>query len=1251
MASPSWGDFVASPRFAVLRCVGSGGMGTVYEALDKEINARVALKTLHAMTGESLLRFKKEFRDFQNLQHPNLVSVGELFSDGAEWFFSMELINGVTMLDYVRPATFALLDMADGDTMPGAEASAFNFEDSLSIPPQRVALFDEARLRHAAIQLAEGIMALHAAQKVHCDIKPSNVLVTPEGRLVLLDFGLAADIDGREHKSAVEIVGTISYMAPEQAAGVQPGPPADWYAMGVVLFEALTGRVPFTGAPMEVLMNKQSLEPPTPRSINAAVPKDLDELCSQLLRFNPSERPTGPKVLARLGAIPDKKPRSSPMSVQPSGLSVSSLGSLSGTALFVGRDLELQQLQEIFDLSRKGAQVVALHGESGVGKSALVRHFVHLMNKRLPGIAVLQGTCYERESVPFKAVDGIIDSLSQYLQRLPQAEAAAVLPRKAALLAQVFPVLKRIEAVAEAPRSSDEALEPREQRSRLFEALRELFQRLSDRRPLVVMIDDMQWADADSLALLSEVLRAPDSPALMLIATVRTSGRPDGELPLLADMRTIQVERLSPAEGCELAVALIKHGSVPAGVNAQQIAQEAAGHPLFIHELIRHACATGAPSQQPLHLEEVLGSRVNQLDADARNVLQLVCLADGKLVQQTAARAAGLGFGVFAKQIAVLRVAHLVRTTGMRGTDTVAPYHSRVRSAVLAQLPDNAAALHRRIAVALEMSGLPDPEALSTHWREAGDPVKAAHFAVVSAEKAEAALAFDRAVTFYRSALELGILPDVSKLRVKLAQALVHAGRSAEAGAMFMVAAEGASAADALVLKQLASEQLLRAGHFDEALDLFRTLQAEIEMPLAESPSSALAGLLWSRTRLRLKGLRFREQDASHVSPKELRRIDTGFAIALALSTVDTIRGADLQTRQLLAALSAGEPYRIARGIALEAAFNAAGGGSKSHVRTARLVRTAQELAERIDDPHALGLAAWAAGSSAYLEGRFAAGAALCEQAVAIYRGRCRGVAWEVASAHAISSWSSLYLGAYGQIAERLPALIKAADAREDRYDATNLRTSHTNTIWLAADRPDEAVAQLRYAMNQWAPRTFQLPHYYVEHAFTQNELYTGDAQAAWTRLNELWPKLKKAMFLRLQIVRIETSFLRARCALALACQEPASSSTQLSTALRDAKLLEAEQAPWAVALATLVRAGVSAARGAPAAVDLFDRAAQAFDAVDMALHAAVARRRQGMILGGSEGTTLVEAADRWMTGQAIRSPARMTALIAPSRG
>ncbi|HEU4615277.1 MAG TPA: serine/threonine-protein kinase, partial [Kofleriaceae bacterium] len=475
---PISGDFQGTERFELVRCLGAGGMGTVYEAIDHETTTVIALKTLHAMNANALLDFKNEFREFQNLQHPNLIALGELYAEGNGWFFTMELVDGVHFLEWVRPG----------------------------------GVLDEERLRDALLQLVEGLRALHEGQKVHRDIKPSNVLVSREGRVKLVDFGLATDLS-REHRSEVNIVGTVEYMAPEQAAARQVGAAADWYSVGVMLFEALTGEVPISGSPIEVLMNKQKMDGPRPRTRNANAPADLDALCGDLLRFHPGTRPTGDQILERLGRRSVSRPSTS-------------LASFSTSAQFIGRARELEVLRERYEASRGAAQTVLTYGESGLGKSALVRHFTEQLKREDPDVVVLAGTCYERESVPFKAVDGLVDSLSDYMRRLPKAEAAALLPRKASLLAEVFPVLQRVEAVAEAPRSPNEVLDPQELRNRLFFAMRELLQRLADRHPVVLVIDDLQWADADSLALLGEIMRPPEAPPLLLVATVRSD---DGE--------------------------------------------------------------------------------------------------------------------------------------------------------------------------------------------------------------------------------------------------------------------------------------------------------------------------------------------------------------------------------------------------------------------------------------------------------------------------------------------------------------------------------------------------------------------------------------------------------------------------------------------------------------------------------------------------------------------------------------------------
>src|SRR5262249_20886441 len=153
-------------------------------------------------------------------------------------------------------------------------------------------------------------------------------------------------------------------------------------------------------------------------------------------------------------------------------------------------------------------------------------------------------------------------ALSRYMRRLPKADSAALLPRQAALLARVFPVLQRVEAVADAPHLAHAVPDPQELRRRLVQAVRQLFMRLTDRHPVIIVIDDLQWADADSLALLDELIRPPDPPTVLLVATVRTTTTSDSHASdtalLLSGMETLSLGRMPPGEARELAQVLLR---------------------------------------------------------------------------------------------------------------------------------------------------------------------------------------------------------------------------------------------------------------------------------------------------------------------------------------------------------------------------------------------------------------------------------------------------------------------------------------------------------------------------------------------------------------------------------------------------------------------------------------------------------------------------------------------------------------------
>jgi serine/threonine protein kinase len=428
--------------YEILGELGHGGMGLVYRAFDRRRGQIVALKTVQRHGPAALERFKREFRALADVAHPNLVTFYELISDGNAWFFSMELVDGVDFLSYVRGPSDSPASGARGDDPASAARPVVRVGGGGTPRPPCLSPAQLDRLRGALGQLAAGLQTLHQAGKLHRDIKPSNVLVTTTGRLVLLDFGLAAELEpsGSHQSTEQNILGTAAYMAPEQAAGQPVGPAADWYSVGVMLYEALTGQLPFQGAALQMLAAKQGPEPIAPRTLAQGIPDDLDALCSGLLRREPGVRSDGDEILRRLGSAWDRPGIASPSQTRPQP-----------TIPLVGRRRHMEALHEALAAVQLGRTVICLvHGRSGAGKTALSRRFMDDLVERNAAV-VLTGRCYEQESVPYKALDGVIDALSRYLRQLPDLEARALLPRDVLSLARAFPVLCRVSAIASSP--------------------------------------------------------------------------------------------------------------------------------------------------------------------------------------------------------------------------------------------------------------------------------------------------------------------------------------------------------------------------------------------------------------------------------------------------------------------------------------------------------------------------------------------------------------------------------------------------------------------------------------------------------------------------------------------------------------------------------------------------------------------------------------------------------------------------------
>ncbi len=1222
-----------------MREVGRGGMGIVYEALDQALGTRVALKVLPTLNAELLLHFKNEFRALADIHHPNLVRLGELVSEGEAWFFTMEFIGGPTFLDYVRGVPVDRGVTITQPTVLPFPAAAPQVPDQGSVESPQISLrLDLTRLRRGITQLCEGLHALHTAGKVHRDIKPSNILVGTGERVVILDFGLVSDTVADQTLMGL---GTPVYMAPEQAALRKVGPAADFYSVGVLLYEALTGQRPFDGLAHEILYQKQRQAPRPARQLAPTVPADLDELCTALLLLNPAARPTGAEILRRLtGAAGPVE-----IDTQPDA-----------HARFVGRENELGQIEAAYAETRAGkTTVVVIHGESGVGKTSLIRRFLSDVS-RADEATVLQGRCYERESVPFKGLDGVVDALTHHLGRLSPDDVMAILPAESALLARAFPVLGRIEPLGFASPPAA-IVDPQERRARVFAALRELMSRLGQRKPLVVFIDDLHWADADSLALLEEILRGPKSPPLLLLATAREApgSRGVGALPgglfatAGAHMRILHLQNLHPTAAQELAHDLMGRGSTETG-DASALAVEAAGHPLFIQELARERRTTGARRSEPARLDDALWARVERLEEPARRILELVVSAAAPVMQAAIFDAAASDPADLGRHVAFLRGAHLVRTRGPRTTDLIETYHDRVRHAVWQKLsPDDRRA--RQAALARALEGRCDAATLAVYWREAGHAEKASRHAEQAGVDAVNALAFERAAENFRLALELGKwnAEETRNLRIKLADALASAGKGGPAAAEYLAAVDGAPPVQSLALQRRGAEEYLRSGHLEQGMKAAQVALLAIGMTLERTPGAALVALLGERAKLRLRGLRFKERSETEIAATELGRIDLCWSLSSGLGLVIHLQSARFQTRSLRLALKAGEPYRIARGLAGEAGFQATR-GTPARRRTEALLLMSQTIAERLGHPHALGMAALMGGISRHLRGEFRAARESLERGERYFRDQCTATAWELDATRTFWIECAFYAGDLNGFARSIAHGIKEATDRGSLYLITNLQTGLANAAWLLADDPDGAERATADALRAWSHAGFHVQHWYDLIARTHIDLYRGDGQAAWHRLKTTWRDLKRSLLLQIQHSRIAALSLRARAALAAAAESPPSERQPfIESAAKDARRLRREDARWADAFAELIDAGIAAlGDDKGTAARLLASATAKLEAADLSLFAAAARFVRGELLDDDAGRSMRKSAISWMEAQGVKNPAATAHMMAP---
>ncbi len=1219
-------------RFKLVRQLGSGGMGVVYEALDAATGARVALKTLHEQRSSFLLQLKREFRTVHGLKHPNLVELGELFQAGERWFFTMELVEGQDYTSWLHAA-----DPASGDLSADADVNAptLNAAETTALLASAAARLAcrLPRITQSLPQLASALVDLHGAGLVHGDIKPSNVLMTAEGRLVLLDFGLVrSTLD--EHQSA-QFAGTIAYMAPEQADAGAISPAVDCYAFGVVLYEALTGRVPFVGTAADVLIQKRSWAPVQPSLLVPGVPNWLEQLCLELLDRDAHARPAAAQILARLAQ------RSLPRASTPA----------SPARAFVGRMQELRRIADLFDALAEGQpSALLLHGESGIGKTALLQEACRQAREASAQVLVLRGRCFERETVAYAGLDMLIDVLASTLRRLPAEHAAYFLPRYSDLLCQLFPTLATVPGFGAGshtrlPMSSHEA------RTRARAAFHELFARLCMRYRVVLVVDDAQWLSDESRALLAALFLPEERLPLALLLASRPSSaeRLRAWLETLAcPLSELFVGPLAAHESVEL---LRQYPLAADGPALSALASDGAGHPLFLHELAEAARAGTAP--QLLQLDACLRGRASGLSARHQDVLELVCAGARPMASEVIAAAARIPQTELASILRDLQSQRFLVTERNGAHTSLQPLHDRVRQALLEALADESRReLQRRLACALEEQDPVDVDALALQWSAAGDHERGAGFARQAAAHAVSMLAFERALDLYALSLRASALPAAERGAIFAAkgEALANLGRGAEAAAAYLEATRHCAPdrIDELVLR--GADQLIRSGRVDDGRRLMERVLERLDIELPRSQASALRALVLGRVALKLTRASRRTLSAEERA-RQLRRIDACWTVGDLLGLVDPIRSADLHTRGLRFAIEVGEPVRLARSLASDAWFVSSSGARAWRSALERL-RQAEGLIQNQASSHTDGWITLCRGIVMLQMGDFQKAQRELDASEAVFERRCQGAFFEASYAREFAVWALAYRGELRALLQRMPRAIELASVTDNRLALLRLRCGPSHVALLAADEPQQLVAAASAGMQGLSQETYPFPHLCTLFARVHAAIYLGRAADALSAIQRELRKIEGAQLLRNQFFRIDFAGLRARAALAaLAGGSARGTAGRLADiARRSARELRRERVAWATALAAGIDASLQTLeRGAPrSAAAALNDAADQLAGSGLGLYADALRyqtRRFAMAHGLSVGR---EPASDWSDSAVVARPERLAQTFAP---
>lgn len=1218
-------EFKGTERFQVKKCLGAGSFGIVYEVYDNEWNTCVALKWLKTKNAKALLNFKREFYSLITINHLNLVKLYEFFGNNEDCFFTMELIDGA------------------------------DFRSSTSerkLP----------NLLNIYLQLAEAIKVLHHAKKLHRDIKPSNILIKNKNHVVLLDFGLVADLFSVGIPHSFEAVGTPVYMSPEQMKGHPLTESSDWYSFGVMLFESITGKLPFSGNIFKILKEKETLSFPSLKDLVEDIPSKLNELCEKLLHCDITLRPSGEEIIGLLTS----------MCLQTNDqLSLTKNFARHSIPFFLtGRESEFAELKKGLEkVYQKDCAIVYVYGYAGTGKTSLVNFFLKELRGGISQVLVLTNTCYDQVFMPYKTLDGLIDKLVQYLKSFQQQDILSLIPSNTSALLQLFPVFGQLKNIKENQQPDKHISDVVKLRKAGIKALQELLVNLSKIITLVIFIDDIQWGDADSIKVFEEMFNSVNHLPFLLILSYRSENASSilvklfRSLSSLTNVKTYSVElsELNLAQATDIATNLLNNEPNITEDRIISIVEESEGNLLLLTELIGHEIKNLKQGQIKKHraisLKDIIQSNLEELPVSTRSFLEVIFAANCPMERNFVKKLLN-HFLCEPNTINLLGMHRLISITSSEADYQIVPYHHSVRQVVMDSLSlDYLKSVHLKLATLLEKEQELNLEMLSTHFYKAENFAKALMYADKAADKAVELLAFDRAVQLYQFSLDVvkgsshsignsyTTAFDIENLQIKLAKALSNGGHYFEAGMIYLETAKKNDLKKAVPFYISASEHLLGAGYYREGTDTLHLVCKKLNMAWPKTTFTTLLRLIFYRLLLNWRGFNFDTQNKDEVSQETLPKLDICWAATSMILTGD-IRGIYFQSVHLYQALKANFPHHISLAFSLEAGLLSCQ-GKASIEKAKQFSEKAHFLAKEEANSYLLG---WVKHANAYMcwhLGYWADSITNWDEAEKFFREYYKNAHHEIHIGQLLSLWALFFLGETKKLCEETPKILYSFKQRKDLLNEISVYCVANPIIHLVDDQPNKAVQEIDKALQEWQGISFSNIHWASFFNKVLLDLYCGDAMQAWLRVKNTWSKIKNSGLLsRVELARAKAYFLRGSTVLA-AIVKGSITRSLLWEVKNSIKVLEKVDLPYAIAWANILKIGVVAfKKDQSLLIEALEFAEISCQKADMKLFLFAVRRQRGQLIKGETGKQLVDEADTYMKDQSIKDPSKITNML-----